>query len=286
MKNIILLFAIFIFYSCSAQETLKDPDYFLIKGEKVPQVLLVGTFHFNYPNLDAHKISKDKQVDVKSQKKQQEMLELLDYIARFKPTKIVVEAWQGSNLNDNYKKYLEGNYKLRKNETNQIGFRLAKQFNLKKLELCEASTLVNSLDYSKDSLLIRPITDSIFKDWDFRSDDPISLRYKEWYKYTTELILQLTLLESFKFLNSEKSVVRGHGAYLVGDFKLGEQRGADALALHWYSRNLRIFRNIQKIEASGDDRILVLFGAGHMGILKQQFESSPEYELVPFKSLE
>ncbi|MEP7266457.1 MAG: DUF5694 domain-containing protein, partial [Saprospiraceae bacterium] len=48
----------------------------------------------------------------------------------------------------------------------------------------------------------------------------------------------------------------------------------------WFNRNLRIFRNIQKINAKPTDRILVIFGAGHMNLLNIFFKASPEYKLV------
>jgi hypothetical protein len=60
----------------------------------------------------------------------------------------------------------------------------------------------------------------------------------------------------------------------------------DTLSTFWFNRNLRIFRLIQSIEHTEDDRILVLFGAGHMGILRYLFECTPEYELVDFDALD
>jgi hypothetical protein len=127
--------------------------------------------------------------------------------------------------------------------------------------------------------------DSIYKDWDFRSDDPVSNLYKTWYGYKDQLALTMPLLDYFKYSNSDKVLNRGYGAYLAGDFKLGNTRGADALAMHWYSRNLRIFRNLQQITTSPEDRVLVLFGSGHIQILKQLFECSPEFRLIKFNDL-
>ncbi|MBK8492832.1 MAG: hypothetical protein IPL49_18595 [Saprospirales bacterium] len=55
--------------------------------------------------------------------------------------------------------------------------------------------------------------------------------------------------------------------------------------MFWFNRNLLIFRNIQQIGHDGDDRILVLFGTGHVGVLKWLIESSAEYDLVEFGGL-
>jgi hypothetical protein len=73
--------------------------------------------------------------------------------------------------------------------------------------------------------------------------------------------------------------------YLIGDFKLDNERGVDILSSWWYNRNLRIFRKLQLITESPNDRILLIFGNGHAAVLRQFLEASPEYEFVEFDSL-
>ena len=46
-----------------------------------------------------------------------------------------------------------------------------------------------------------------------------------------------------------------------------------------------MMKKIQMVETTPEDRIMVLVGAGHSSILRQQFESTPEYELVEFGEL-
>jgi hypothetical protein len=48
----------------------------------------------------------------------------------------------------------------------------------------------------------------------------------------------------------------------------------------WYNRNLRIFRNLQRITDGPDERLLLLIGGGHVPILRHCAQASPEYELV------
>lgn len=286
MKNIYLLL-ILLFYSTSgviAQVT--NPDDILVGKRKQPSVLFVGTFHFAYYNLDAHKIDKDKQIDILSEQKQKELAELLDYISKFKPTKIAIEA--GSNtgyLMHRYREWKSDKRKLSKDEIEQIGFRLLDRFKLDTLYGINDQPLLYDLYDGRDSNTFRPVLDTIYNDWDFQSEDVISKLYTEYYNNNDELNKNMSLLNYFKYANSDKSLNRGFGAYLVGDFKLGNTRGADALAMHWYSRNLRIFRHLQQITNSPDDRILVLFGKGHVEILKHLVECSPEYKLVKFGDL-
>lgn len=86
-------------------------------------------------------------------------------------------------------------------------------------------------------------------------------------------------------MNSPEFHQYEYGFYLTGDFKLREFDGADMLALYWYGRNLRMFRNIQKITQDSGDRILVIVGNGHASVLRQLLTSSPEYDYVEFSSL-
>lgn len=282
----ILMFSFFLNSLLIGQSAPLDPDDFLLKGEKQAEVLLVGTFHFAYYGLDAHKTSEEDKIDILSAEKQKEVDELVDYIIKFKPTKLIVEGGHNSGyIMHRYRECKNGNREMIANEIDQICFRLMDKLGLDTLYGADAESIYDNMYNSKDSLVFRPYLDSLYQDWDFRSDDEWSQRYMEWYEYGDKMSTQMSLLDNFKGMNEEKATKRRHGAYLVGDFKLGNHRGADALAMYWYSRNLRIFRNIQQVTTSSDDRILVLFGAGHMSILKQLFESTPEYKLIPFNSL-
>jgi hypothetical protein len=121
------------------------------------------------------------------------------------------------------------------------------------------------------------------KDYDFRSDDPISQQFIAFYKSSEPKNFK-SLLDNFIYMNSKESHRYGYGAYLSGDFKLREYDGADMLALYWYSRNLRMFRNIQNSSHS-EDRILVIAGNGHAAVLRQLFTSSAEYDFIEFSSM-
>jgi len=271
---------------CCFTQALPDPDSILIGSMPRPKVLLVGTFHFEYYDLDAHVTAKDKRVNVKDPARQKEMEELVDYIARFKPTAIAVESGANTGyLMKRYQAYRRTDTLTRADEMDQIGFRVMKRFALDTIYGVDAPALVGDLYDGPDSLLLRPILDSIYADWDFTSDDAVSKRYMSLYTAADDYHTDHTLLESFRYHNADKSQNRDYGAYLAGDFTLGKYRGADGLAMHWYSRNLRIFRNIQELHLRPADRLLVLYGAGHMGVLRHLFECSVEFDLVKFGEL-
>lgn len=278
MKTFIYIFLVCLCTSVFAQK--KPSDYF--KNPKT-KVLVVGTFHFDYPNLDAHKTNKEDQVDVLSPKTAKEVTELVEYIKKFKPTKIAIEAWPGWNANQKLKEYNEGKHRDKRDERYQLAMRLASELTINELFSIDAESVLDDLEkhFGKtDSAFFK----SLSKDYDFRSDDPISQQFIAFYKSSEPKNFK-SLLDTFTYMNSKESHQYGYGAYLSGDFKLREHDGADMLALYWYSRNLRMFRNIQNIPHNTEDRILVIAGNGHAAVLRQLFTSSAEYDFTEFSSL-
>ncbi len=283
----LLLISLFVFEGYGQTVMPVDPDEFLIEGRKLPKVLLVGSWHFDYPGLDAHLTDDKHKINIYSERRQQEINELLNYLALFKPTMILVESGPITGyLKYNFNEWKAGRENLMANERSQIGMRLVERFNLDTIYGVDDWPLIMELHY--DSLLTNiPYLDSIYQRHYFGGSDDINQRYAEFYKYQELFQLENTLLESFRYLNSDKVLNRYFGSYIAGgQFVSDEKEGPDALSMYWYNRNLRIFRNIQRIETNENDRILVLFGAGHIAILKWLFECSPEYDLVKFNTLD
>ena len=85
MRYLFLILAFSISLSGMAQKVdwkkIKSyqPDKILLSGDRQPtKVLLLGTFHFGYPNLDGHKTDSAKFIDVKSPQRQKEIEELAE----------------------------------------------------------------------------------------------------------------------------------------------------------------------------------------------------------------
>ncbi len=249
-------------------------------GERA-KVLVVGTFHFDYPGLDAMKEAEEDKIDVLKEPKKSEVTELVEYLKRFQPTKIAIEAHPEWKSGRKFREYRQGKHRDNRDERYQLGMRIGLEMDL------DTIYPVDAYDFTRDlSGLDSAFVQELFRDYDFRNDsDPYSQLYRDWFTDDSKLVSRVHLLEYFKHMNSRESHEYGYGAYLIGDFKLGEYRGADLLAVSWYDRNLRIFRNIQRITESNDDRILVVIGNGHAAILRQLFEMSPEFEFVELDGL-
>ena len=90
-----------------------------------------------------------------------------------------------------------------------------------------------------------------------------------------------TLREHLLYLNSPDEIALNHCIYLAwADAGAGDYTLPDWISGWWYNRNLRIFANLKRITESPEDRILVIFGAGHIPILRHAVENSPKHELV------
>lgn len=249
--------------------------------EQRAQVLVVGSFHFDYPGLDALKAPEEDKIDVLREPKKSEVTALVEYIKQFNPTKIAIEAFPSWETGRKYREYRQGMHRDQRDERYQLAMRLALESNLDTIYAVDASDMVPDLE-ALDSTYV----ESLFRDFDFESDaDRYTALYRHWFEEDSKAVSRIPLLDYFRNMNSPESHRYGYGAYLIGDFKLDQHRGADILAVWWYNRNLRIFRNIQQITQGPEDRILVVIGNGHAAILRQLFEASPEYEFVEFSGL-
>jgi hypothetical protein len=243
------------------------------------EVLTLGAFHFDFPNLDLIKSDANDQIDVLEPKYQKEIEEIAVRIAKFKPTIIVIERQPSkqAKYDSLYNAFLQGNHKLRRGEEEQIGFRIAKMLHLKKVNCVDAwgreYEVLNAVLEGKDSL-----ENKKFMRYFNKSADTLK-QYFPSPIFKTKGI-RAELIQKNKPVNVKLDL----GTYLIGIFKYetkeNEFFGPDFVTAWWFNRNLRIFRNIQKINAKPTDRILVIFGAGHMNLLNSFFDASPEFKLL------
>lgn len=288
MKNIFVVLVAFILVSCNEKQytdsenkptnTLKSASDFYPKERA--QVLVVGTFHFNYPGLDELKTKESDKIDVLKEPKASEVTELVEYIKKFKPTKIAIEAHPGYGWNKKFKEYKNGQHRNKRDERYQLAMRVAQDFKLDTLYTVDAGTLSNDLN-KRDSLLYKSLTSNI--DWEL--EDPYWNAAEKYFDYREKQMKSTPIIDIFKNMNSREGHNTNFGLYLTGSFASGEGQAADHFSMWWYNRNARIFANIVNITESPEDRILVIFGNGHAAILRQFFEASPQYDFIEFDSL-
>lgn len=232
------------------------------------EILVLGTYHMANPGHDVFNISAD---DVLSPKRQAEIGELLEVLKRFKPTKIAIEATVYDDRRPKqYADYLAGKYTLTRNEIDQIGFRLAKELGMK---------AIYPVDIDGDFPWQRVIN---FAKATGQSQimDQIMSEIGEMVKEQDSYLHSHSVLETLLFMNEDKKVAQDVGFYLR-EARLGEPgdyAGPDLLT-SWYQRNIRIFNNIAKVIESPNERVLVIYGAGHLGWLRQDVANDPGMRL-------
>jgi hypothetical protein len=233
-----------------------------------PEILVLGTYHMANPGHDIANMHAD---DVLSPKRQQEMAQLIQVLKRFHPTKIAIEAGVGSKrVAQEYGDYLAGKYVLTRNEDDQIGYRLAKELGHHAVYPVDEDgefPYYRALNYAKANGRAQEFN---------AMEASTAARVKAEGNF-----LQLhTVLETLRFMNSDSSVARAVAEYYAfvpyGD--PFDYAGPDLVAL-WFQRNIRIYRNIVALAESPNDRILVVYGAGHLGWLRQDIASDSRVRL-------
>ncbi|HWW61863.1 MAG TPA: DUF5694 domain-containing protein, partial [Thermoanaerobaculia bacterium] len=99
-------------------------------------------------------------------------------------------------------------------------------------------------------------------------------------KATNTYLASHTVLETLVYMNSDAKVAEDVG-YYYRQAELGEPydwAGADLVA-EWFRRNMRIYTNIVRIIDSPNDRVLVIYGSGHLGWLRNAFMANPRFRL-------
>lgn len=235
--------------------------------KNLAEVLVLGVYHMANPGRDIFNMQAD---DVLAPRRQQEIAELIAVLKKFKPTKIAVEHSSQEKLNDRFTKYLAGEYSLTANETDQLGLRLAREL---------GHTAIYATDADGDFPFQRVVHYAKATGQSARLEAMMS-EIGEMVKAQGEYLQKHTVLQTLLYMNSDAKVAQDVGFYyLQARFgEAGDYAGPDLLA-EWYRRNVRIYNNVTKLVDTPQDRILVIFGAGHLGWLRQNFGADPTLRL-------
>ncbi len=240
------------------------------------KIMTLGVFHFAYPNLDAVKTEKKDQISVLDEPFQSEIKSIVDAIIEFDPTVIAIELTpdQQPLIDSLYRQYQAGKFELRKSEVSQLAFRMGKQLNLDKLYCVDDA----GRPYENIEAIFNDSTRlAKFADYFENARDSV-------YELRVEQTKISSIVDELYELNRPEKIKERLAVYLLHPFKYeeapGDFTGVDFESGRWYNRNLRIFRNIQRIPHNSDDRILLIIGREHLNLLNLFFETSREFELV------
>lgn len=231
-------------------------------------LMILGSYHMSNPGLDSVNLQAD---DVLSDRRQQEIADVVERLARFAPTKIAIEApYRDTSSPASYTRYVEGKYTLGRNEIDQIAFRLAHRL---------GHSTVYPVDYP---MFMSGLTPAELEDPKPRSDaKPKDAAPPTPQPLSEEdlLLRRSTVREYLLHLNDPALIHKGQAGYihmLLPDLKSPAIYARADLVTNWYKRNLRILANLNRVTQVGKDRVLLLIGAGHLAILRQ-FAADSDY---------
>jgi hypothetical protein len=231
------------------------------------EVLVLGVYHMANPGRDIFNMKAD---DVLAPKRQAEIVQLIEVLKKFQPTKIAIESDPYGPRAGQYADYLAGKRTLTTNEIEQLGFRLAREMGHKTIYPVDADG-----EFPHQRLMNYAKASGRLKDLDALTSEIGSM-----VKAQGEYLASHTVLETLVYMNADGKVAQDVGFYYrQAHFgEPGDWAGAD-LVSDWFRRNMRIYSNIVQLVDSPNERVLVVYGAGHLGWLQQNFASDPSFRL-------
>ncbi len=268
-------------------------------SSKETSVMLLGVYHFNNPGQDTYNMEID---DYYSDRRQEEIREIVGLLKKYNPTKIFVEFTPDnqSRIDSLYQLYLNNEIKLDEikggiNEAYQIGFRLGKQ---------SGGIQIKAIDHSGPWLgdYVDFIADTLRLDYYQKKQYLEQQEFKERQKR----FASNTVKENLIYLNKEQQIKNHHDYYnnvairvrddakIMFSYQESEQeidglpyqmRSYDfnnigvELVAEWYKRNLFIYRNIIE-NSESNDRVVIIIGSGHVFYLNQLLSNNPKFDLI------
>lgn len=234
-------------------------------------MLLLGSYHFANPGLDAVQMEAD---DVLSPQRQEEIAEVVQRLAAFQPTKVAFEQVTAldDQLNDEYAAYRRDEFELPRGEQYQIGFRLAKAMGHERVYPVDWNEKVGDVHLGH----LYEYAQSHHPDIAARlqgSGEALTEGFQEAQKRST-------VREMLLGINAPDSSARDHAIYLQLA-RIGEGTnylGVEWVVNYWYRRNMIIYANIARITEPGD-RVLVIYGSGHLHLLAQFLRESGSFQV-------
>lgn len=269
MKTIKILF--FLLYIANAVNAQKK------------EILILGTNHYSDVKSDS----------ITSVKKQGELIEILNALKQFKPQQIFVErpSSQDSIFFKAFIAYKKGidlpadlNW-LRHNEIYQVGIKLAAALNIDagvqgidwRLPALNSDNQVFKNDIEKNYFLYAKGILNLKYEPDSASLKLItSIHYK--YSKFYSINKDISLKDVYLTLNKKENIEELYIANRLGEIYLDKNNGAERTDIGTF-RDYKTFRNALNIIKPETQRILIIYGAGHIQLLRQLFQYSGVYKI-------
>jgi hypothetical protein len=238
-------------------------------------VMVVGTYHLANPGLD---LANAKADDVLKPERQRELEWLSEALARFQPTKIMIErqAKTPDLIDPKFVAFTPAELGTNRDERVQIAYRLANRLGHKSVYAIDEQPGKGEPDYfpfGKLAAWSEAHGEKQRLDAALAEAKAFVARIEQWQAEGSVAHVLANLNRPEQTREDQKFYYTVLG---LGDTEA--QPGADLNAF-WYLRNAKIFAKLMTVARPGD-RILVVYGAGHNYWLRHLASSVPGYRNV------
>jgi hypothetical protein len=252
-----------------AEQTGNERGTTLITARPKAEIMVLGCFHFDSKS----NVINPELSDIRSERFQSELAAIVDALAKWKPTKIMIEKTpdRQPEIDDRFAAYQADAIELSNDEAEQIGFRLAAQL---KLSAPRAVDYRNMFDFP--GLMEAVDSNNQTELGAFIAAKLEEQSRAEGNTAEAERSIVARLIER----NDPNRVAMEHSIYLdlAEAGNASDPKGAEVVGA-WWTRNVHIYANIARA-AENRDRILVIYGSGHAHTLRSFISGSPRFSLV------
>ena len=265
MKSLILIAAALLWPAAvTAQSAPPEPV----------RVLLLGSYHFDNPGQDVNNTKVD---DVLTPRRQAELERLAASLASFRPNVVAVER---EGTAPDYRDPVfatvdDAMLASKRDERVQIGYRTARLAGVDRVYAIDEGGGDGEPDYFpygrvQEFLEARGRTGELDRLNGFFQRSGDEFKRLEPVSSVAELLMRS---------NSELFDLSGFYPAMLLIGKGEDQPGPELLA-GWYLRNAKIVNKLAQVTRPGD-RVVVVYGAGHLGLMRQMIADAPGFELEP-----
>jgi len=250
------------------------PAIYAQKKAKI-KIVLIGTLHLTPSKEDVYK---NKSINLHTKQRQYEIQQVVNKIVSFHPNQVCLEypIEDQFEMDSIYNAYKAGHYQLKDNERDLFGIQSAKKLGLAKL------TCIN---YSFGNFAFDTIVRFAKENDQQIYLDSINRMATEFLKKADEKLTTLSLSDFLIYINSKEELEKNLSFYTKYTTRIGNDQnyvGAN-LTADWYSTNIHIYTNLLKLVKPTDKSIVVIFGQGHIPILKHLLNNNSDFEVVEVK---
>ncbi|MFZ5616148.1 MAG: DUF5694 domain-containing protein [Pseudomonadota bacterium] len=244
------------------------------------EVMVVGTWHFAGSDSD---IVSAKTDSVLTPRRQQELDEVAERLAAFRPTVIVTEraATPPDYVDPKYASFTQEELAANENERVQIAYRLAAKAGVARVVGLDEQPSDGEPDYFPFAALIAHAEAT----GQGEALNETLAEVQTMVGAETARLSALTMREAL--IEANRGALSSPDFYYeILKFDAGEAQPAAELNGYWFMRNAKIFSKLIDVTKPGD-RVIVIFGAGHKHWFDHLAERTPGFakvDPVPFLS--